>query len=127
VTVTAFEATVLGTVEPSVTWSSNSQTPTAERVPVGMVGREEVVHENELPRGMKLLPGASTSHWQVYGEVPPLNEVVVLSVEFSPLVIELLSTLMKGGVNAEFTATVTGVQEGAAVEVPTLLSVTFTE
>lgn len=62
-TVTTFEVTMLGTVELSVTWSLNSQTPTVPRAPVDTVGVEVVVHANELPKLLKLLdPGASNNH-----------------------------------------------------------------
>jgi hypothetical protein len=58
--------------------------------------------------------------------VPPLNEVVVFSVELPPLLIEAGDTLMTGAVRTGFTVTVSLAQELAA-GVPGLLSVTFTE
>jgi hypothetical protein len=58
--------------------------------------------------------------------VPPLNEVVVLSVELPPLLIEAGDALMTGAIRTGFTVTVLLAQKLTA-GVPVLLSVTFTE
>jgi hypothetical protein len=49
-TVTAFEVTVCGVAELSVTLSSKCHVPTVANVPVDIVGRLLVVQLNELPR-----------------------------------------------------------------------------
>jgi hypothetical protein len=49
-TVTAFEVTVCGVPELSVTCNSKCHVPVAVSVPVEMVGRLLVVQLNELPR-----------------------------------------------------------------------------
>jgi hypothetical protein len=85
------------------------------------------MHQNDWPRSLKLVAfGTSTSHWHVYGEVPPLNEVVVLSVELPPTVTFPLRALISGTVSGGSTVTVTLAQELTA-GVPGLLSVTSTE
>jgi hypothetical protein len=74
VTVAGLDVSLTGTPEESVTWSSKVQAPTVDSGPVEVLGVLLVVQENELPRLLNLIaPGASWSHWQVYGGVPPLN------------------------------------------------------
>jgi hypothetical protein len=70
-TVTDTDPEVFVLPAPSVTWSSNFHVLTVVRV--GEVEAGEVQDE-EPSRLLKLLaPGASWSHWQVNGAVPPLN------------------------------------------------------
>jgi hypothetical protein len=77
ITETGTEATMLGVLELSFTWSSKLHAPTVERVGE-TVGREEEVQGKEDPGLLyAVAPGASCSHWQVYEEVPPLNDDVV--------------------------------------------------
>jgi hypothetical protein len=60
----------------------------------------------------------------VYVEVPPLNEVVVLSVELPPLLIEVGDTLMTGAVNARLTVTRSVAEVALAAGVPVEASFT---
>ena len=68
-----------------------------------------------------LAPGASSSHWQVYVEVPPLNDVVVDNVALCPEPIDVGETEMTGATRALLTVT------GTALEVTAVpvLSVTL--
>lgn len=126
-TVATFEVTTLGTDELSVTWSLNSQAPAVFRVPVDTLGREVVVQANELPKLLKLLdPGALNNHWQVYVEVPPLNEVVVFSVVLPPLLTDVETALMTGADNAGLTVT-RSADEASVVIGEFALSVTMTQ
>jgi hypothetical protein len=75
------------------------------RLPVEVDAGE--VHDEELPKLLKAVaPGAFSSHWQAYGEVPPVN--VADNVDCWPLsrdddVVEGAFTLRAG-----FTTTVAG-------------------
>jgi len=63
VTVTALEVLVTGDPALSVTCSSNCHEPAVLRAPVDLeLGDVQV---NELPRLVKLPPGAFCSHWHV--------------------------------------------------------------
>jgi hypothetical protein len=110
VSVTGDETTVKDGLELSVTWSSKLQIPTVVKVPVETEGFEEGVQPvvKELPRSLKLVPvGDSSSHWHVYGEVPPVNDVAVNSLADWPLPIVVGETEIVGGVGTGLTVTVT--------------------
>src|SRR5207249_11657401 len=76
--VDAFEVTVDGDPELSVTCTSKDHVPFVASTPVEIVTGETQVEQ--LPRSLyplALVP--SCSHWHVYGEVPPL--IVAESVD----------------------------------------------
>jgi hypothetical protein len=78
------------------------------KVPVETEGFEEGVQPvvKELPRSLKLVPvGDSSSHWHVYGEVPPLNEAMVVRVELWPVSMAPGLALMVGAARAGLTTT----------------------
>lgn len=73
ITVAGPEVTATGELELSLTCSSNAQDPVVVKVPVDVSTGE--VHDDELPRVVKpLAPGAFSSHLQMYGELPPVND-----------------------------------------------------
>lgn len=80
--VDAFEVTVDGDPELSVTCSSKDHVPFVASTPVEIVTGE--TQDEELPRSLyPLALGPSWSHWHVYGEVPPLK--VAESVDDWPI------------------------------------------
>jgi len=107
ITVTAAEVTVTGVPELSVTCSSNDQVPVVVSVPDDMEDGD--VHAPAVPRLLKIVaPGAFCSHWQVNGEVPPLN--VSDSVEDCPESIVVGEAVAVPTVSAVFTVTLTAVE-----------------
>src|SRR5713101_4520876 len=72
VTVTVEEVTLTGVPALSVTLNSKVQVPVVVNAPVEVDAGD--VHAAAVPRLLKVVaPGASWSHWQVNGEVPPEN------------------------------------------------------
>src|SRR5207245_1602517 len=81
VTVRVVDVTVTCVPELSVTCSANVQVPAIASAPDDMDDGD--VHAAAVPRLLNVVgPGAVCSHWQVNGEVPPLN--VSDSVEDCP-------------------------------------------
>jgi hypothetical protein len=72
VTVTVVEVTLTGVPELSVTCNSKVHAPVVVSDPVDMDDGD--VHAAAVPRLLNTVaPGAFCSHWQVNGEVPPVN------------------------------------------------------
>jgi len=72
VTVTVAEVTVTGVPALSVTCNSKVQVPVVVNAPVEVDAGE--VHAAAVPRLLNTVaPGAFCSHWQVNGDVPPVN------------------------------------------------------
>lgn len=67
-------------------------------------------------------PGASSSHWQVYVDVPPLKEVVVERVELDPELMEVGLAEITGATRAVLTVTVAALEVTTSLGLP--LSVT---
>jgi hypothetical protein len=90
----------------SVTSISKFQVPSISRLPVDVVGNEDVSQLNELPKLLyELAVGDSCSHWQVYGEVPSLNGDVAESSDESPLPTFVGLAEITGAASAGFTVT----------------------
>lgn len=95
----------------SDTLSSKDQTPIADKTPVDIDGLSPRAHENELPRLLyELAPGISWSHWQLYPDVPPANDVVVESDADCPTSSTGGVVEMVGAESAGFTIMVTGLE-----------------
>ena len=61
-----------------------------------------------LPRAVKLVAlGDFSSHWHVYGGLPPWNETLVVRVEFCPPSMALGLKLIVGAVSTGLTVTST--------------------
>src|SRR5207247_2001032 len=89
----------------SVTCSSNDHEPVVDSGPVDIVGLSLALHENEIPKLPKPeSDGPFFIHWQLYGEEPPLNELVEERTDDWPESIVVGMTETTGAVRAGLTA-----------------------
>ena len=89
----------------SVTCSSKDHEPVVDNWPVDIVGLSLALHENEVPRLPKPeSDGPFFIHWQLYGEEPPLNELVVERTDDWPESIVVGMTETTGAMRAGLTA-----------------------